>query len=432
MAQSVVDVRDRLGGLLGAGAVSAATPGTWSVDGLDPMLVVRPADAEQLGAVLRVCGEAGAAVVPWGVGMAMAVGNTPRAVDVVVRTDALSRAVDYDASNLTITAEAGATLGAIATTLASERQFLPLEPPRAEAASIGGTASVGLTGPRRTRYGAARDLVIGIRVAKADGTLIRWGGKTVKNVAGYDMCKLFIGALGTLGVITELTVKVFPLPEVSRTVAVWGAAQASLLDVARRVLESSLLPSALAIVNRTQGAALGRDAAGLLVRVDGVESAVTRHEREIASWAGRPGVEIEPLSGASGDALWRSMRDMGWTGRDGAVRVSVPAGVVAAVLEHGARILPSHVRIAADVAAGTVWLAAPAAEIGAIPIEMWRHLAERHGGHLLLARVPRAMKRAGDVWAPVPAGRALDLMRGLKHSFDPRGVLNPGRFVAGL
>jgi glycolate oxidase FAD binding subunit len=431
MAQAVVDVGQRLASLLGPDAVSRAAPATWIVEGLAPKFVVRPADAQQLAAVLRVCGEAEAAVVPWGGGTAMSIGNVPRAVDVVVRTDALARTVDYDASNLTITIEAGATLGAIATTLVAERQFLPLEPPRAEAASIGGTVSVDLAGPRRMRYGTARDLVTGIRVAKADGTLIRWGGKTVKNVAGYDMCKLFVGALGTLGVITELTVKVFPLPEVSRTIAVWGGAPASLMETARRVLESPLLPSALTIVNRVQGTVLGRGAAGLLVRVDGVEPAVARHERDITSWAGRPGIELEFLSGASADALWRSLRDMAWTDDDGAVRVSVPSGRVAGVLDPPGGALIDGVRCAADVATGTVWFAGPAANIAVVPVATWRDIAGRDG-HLLLARVPRAVKESGDVWAPVPAGRALDLMRDLKRAFDPHGVLNPGRFVAGL
>jgi glycolate oxidase FAD binding subunit len=426
----VVDAGDRLAALLGPAAISRPTPATWSVEGWEPAVVARPADAQQLGTALRVCGEVGASVVPWGVGMAMSIGNLPRAVDVVMRTDALARTVDYDASNLTITVEAGATLGAIATSLAAERQFLPLDPPRAEAASIGGTAAVDLTGPRRMRYGAARDLVIGVRAVKADGTVIRWGGKTPKNVAGYDMCKLFVGSLGTLGVITELTVKVLPLPEVSRTVAVWGGSLASLTETARRIVESPLLPSAVVVVNRALGTALGRVAAGLLVRVDGVEPAVVRHERDIASWAGRPGVEIEHLSGASAEALWRSVRDAGWAGEDGAVRISVPPAFVGGVLDRAGTMLSDRVRCAAD-AAGTIWFAGTVAEIASVPRRAWIDLAGS-GSHLLLARVPRAIKESGDVWAPVPAGRALDLMRDLKRTFDPQGVLNPGRFIAGL
>jgi glycolate dehydrogenase FAD-binding subunit len=431
VARTFVDVRDRLDALLGPSAISRATPATWSVEGLEPTVAVRPADAQQLAAVLRVCGESGAAVVPWGVGMAMSIGNVPRTVDVVVRTDALTRAVDYDPSNLTLTVEAGATLGAIATTLIAQRQFLPLDPPRAEAASIGGTAAVALTGPRRMRYGAARDLVIGIRVARTDGTLIRWGGKTVKNVAGYDMCKLFVGSLGTLGIITELTVKVFPVPEVTRTIAVWGGSLASLIETARRIGESSLLPSALVIVNRAQGSALGREAAGLLVRVDGVEPAVARHERDIASWAGRPGVDIELLSGASADAVWRSIRDSGWIGNDGVVRVSVPSGSVAGVLERAGRRLADGIRCSADAATGAVWFAGPMDDIASVQMPAWLDLGGPRS-HVLLARVPTAVKESGDVWAPVPSGRALDVMRDLKRSFDPQGVLNPGRFIAGL
>jgi glycolate oxidase FAD binding subunit len=432
VTESALDARRRLAAAVGAVAVADAAV-VHRVDDVEPCVVAAPDDAGGLASVLREAAALGAAVIPWGGGTAIAVGNPPRAVDLVLRTARLRRIVDYDAANLTVTVEAGATLAAIDAVLAPRRQFLPLDPPRAPEATIGGTVSVDLSGPRRMRYGGARDAVIGVRVAKADGTLIRWGGKTVKNVAGYDMCKLFVGALGTLGVVTEVTVRVQPCPEVSRTFAVWGGALADLSALARRVIESPLLPSALAIVNREQAAALGRAAAGVLVAVDGVEAAAARHGRDLSAWAARPGIEIETLEAEAAEPLWHSVRDLGWTDDQAAVRISVPSAQLAELVARSAALLPDRgVRWAAHAATGTVWYAYAAPEAAALRPGVWRELADPLGGHLLLARCPRATKSAGDVWSPPPHPRALDLMRAMKRSFDPRGILNPGRFIAGI
>jgi glycolate oxidase FAD binding subunit len=438
--QAAADLLPRFEAILGRDAVETAGD-RWAVDGVVPRVVVRPPDAPQLASVLHACAGAGAAVIPWGSGTAIAVGNPPRAADVVVATGRLARIVDYDHSNLTLTVEAGATLGAIDAALAAHGQFLPLEPPRAQAATIGGAAAIDLGGPRRIRYGAARGLVIGIRVARANGTMIRWGGKTVKNVAGYDMCKLFVGSLGTLGVIAELTVKVFPRPEVTRTIAAWGGSLAGLAELARRVLDSPLLPSAVTVLNRPAAGACGREVAGLLVRVEGVEAAVARHDRDITAWAARPGIEVERFSGETETAVWRAICDIGWGGDDAggdprdaraAIRVSVPAGQVAPLLERSAAMLPDGSGLVADAGGGTVWYTLSPGDLVAMTASAWRALAERHSGHLLLANVPRAVKDDGDVWAPAPPTRALDLMRGLKRAFDPQGMLNPGRYVARL
>jgi glycolate oxidase FAD binding subunit len=196
---AATDVVSRLEALLGAEFVTTAGTSGRAVEGTIPAAVVRPADAGQVAAVLRVCAEAGAAVVPWGGGTAIEIGNPPRAADVVLLTDRLSRLVDHDHSNLTVTVEAGITLGALGAALAAHHQFLPLEPPRAESATAGGAIAVNLNGPRRMRYGSARDFVIGMRAALADGRVIKAGGKTVKNVAGYDMAGSSSGRSGRSG-----------------------------------------------------------------------------------------------------------------------------------------------------------------------------------------------------------------------------------------
>ncbi len=422
----------RLEAIVGAARVTSTGVARWTIDGLVPKLVVRPADAEQVGAILRVCGEAGAAVVPWGSGTAIDVGNIPKAADVVLLTDRLSRVVDHDHSNLTVTVQAGITLDGLSKVLAAHHQFLPLEPPRADVATAGGTAAVNLSGPRRMLYGGVRDLVIGLRAVQADGAAIKWGGKTVKNVAGYDMCKLFVGSMGTLGILTELTFKVFPVPEASRTLAIWGADVTVIGALAAKVLASPLLPAAVTVVNTAAalGTPVSRHTAGLMVRVEGLEAAVARHEHDIYNWAAAVGADAQTLTGDGETSAWRAIRDFGWDGSAAAIRLSTPPARVPLVLERLQIALPAGSGLMSHVGSGVTWVRLDASTVSSDILSSLKVLAGHHQGHLLQARLPRALKVDGDVWYPIP--QALDLMRGLKQAFDPHYTLSPGRFVAGL
>jgi glycolate oxidase FAD binding subunit len=424
-------VTARLEALLGAGAITTTGCGPWAVEGTSPRAVVRPTDAEQVAAVLRVCGEVGAAVIPWGGGTAMEVGHPPRAADVVLCTERLQAIVDHDPSNLTVTVGAGIPLGALDAVLAAHRQWLPLEPPFAERASAGGAVAANLNGPRRLAYGSARDLVIGMRAALARGAVVKSGGKTVKNVAGYDMGKLFVGSLGTLGVLTELTFKLTPRPAMSRTIAAWGSGLGPAVGLARRIFDSPLDPAAVVAVNRAAAARFARAAAGVLVKAEGADGAVRRHERDVTAWAGGTGLEVDVLEGDEEAAAWRAIRDAGWDGAEVALRVSVPPGAVVDLIASLERVLPAATAIVAHLGVGTVWLACTA-DAAAAQIAAVRPLAERAAGHVLLARAPATLKAVQDVWAPLPDPQALAVMGALKRAFDPKGILNPGRYIARL
>ena len=434
MKTDVVDLAARVEALLGSGRVTTTGLAHWAVNGIVPRVVVRPSDEEQLAATLRVCGEAGAAVVPRGGGTAMEVGNPPRAADVILLTDRLSRIIDYDHSNLTVTVQPGLALDALGREIIIQRQFLALDPPHTEAATVGGTAAVNLNGPRRMLYGGVRDMVIGVRAVQADGVAIRWGGKTVKNVAGYDMCKLFVGSMGTLGVITELTLKLFPLPETSRTLVCTSRDAGAAAALAMRILTSPLLPAAVTVLNARAAAAIGEEvgdpaAGAVLVRAEGFRSAVDRHERDVTDWAAQAGMEVRMLDGDAESGVWRTIRDFGWTGSAAAIRLSTPPAGVPGLLSELHALLPASAGVVCHAGSGTTWIEIDAADLSPPIHSALRDLVQRHQGHLLIARAPKALQ-VDDVWFPPPD--ALPLMRVLKQSFDPHHVLNPGRFVAGL
>src|SRR5436309_15213130 len=246
MKPSIDQLNKRLEVELGADAVKndPSLLAAYTVDAKIPTLLCCPETPEQVAAALRLCSELDAAVSPWGGGAAVRIGNLPRQVDAILELSHLDRVIEHDHANLTATVQSGITLARLQQTLAPQNQFLPFDPPHAARSTIGGIVAANLNGPRRMFYGSVRDLVIGMKVALASGEQIKAGGKVVKNVASYDMCKLFVGSLGTLGVITEATLRLAPVPERAATVIVSGTS-AQARQFVHDLSRSLLLPAAI-------------------------------------------------------------------------------------------------------------------------------------------------------------------------------------------
>lgn len=425
-------VIDRLAAELGAAAVAAdpAVLQAHAVDGVVPRAVCSPQSPEQIAAVLRICSDAGVAVTPWGGGTMMSLGNIPRRLDVVIRTAPLAALGEHDSANLTATMGAGMTLAAVQEHLSERGQFLPFDPPRSDRATVGGVVAAAANGPRRMFYGGVRDLVIGMKMALAGGEQIKAGGKVVKNVAGYDMCKLFTGSLGTLGIITEVTCKVMPLPERVLTVAARGdlAVTFRLVDA---LFASVLQPSAIAVLapNVAEGMASDGTGAVAAVAVEGFTEAVDRHVRDISGMARAAGLSLELLTGAGHDGIWASIREFPMPRPGEAmVRLTVPAGSVASAVEEILRVGIAD-RFIAHAGSGTVWVAVDGPRAPAAFTRL-AAIGSGHRGHAVLTGAPAEVKRGLDVWGPAPP--ALGIMTEIKRRFDPRELLNPGRFVAFL
>jgi glycolate oxidase FAD binding subunit len=425
-------LRAKLEAELGAGVLDDdRAPAARGVDGKIPSLVCLPSTPEEIAAVLRICGEADAAVAPWGGGTSMRLGNIPRRLDLVIGLKKLDQLVEHDDANLTATVQAGMPLAAFQEVLGRRRQCLPLDPPHPARATIGGIVAANVDGPRRMMYGAVRDLVVGMKMVLATGEQIKTGGKVVKNVAGYDLGKLFIGSLGSLGIITEATFKVTPLPEAAASFVASAPLERSAQFVAE-LSRSPLLPAAVTFFSpgSVDTAALDVQTPGVAVRVEGFDAAVDRHLDDLEAMAGRAGIAGRLLSAESHERFWEEVRDFGAVDTGVLFRLTVPAGAVAEILDGLASAAAQGGRYVAHAATGAIHLTM---EENAASLRWFAKLADlagSHQGHAVMAAAPAALKQGIDVWEPAPPG--LSLMRKIKRRFDPQEMLNPGRFIAGL
>lgn len=424
MKFSIEQLVERLTSELGVDAVSAdpVSLTAHAVDGKIAKLLCRPASAADVTAALRICCEAQAIVIPWGGGTAMALGNAPRRADVVMDLKKLDRVIEHDPANLTATVQSGMTLSAVLSALAAHKQFVPFDPPLSERATVGGIVAANLNGPRRSFYGSVRDLVIGMKVALVNGELIKAGGKVVKNVAGYDMCKLFVGSLGTLGIITETTLRVAPVAESAATVIASGDLP-RVRQFTEELFRSSLLPAAVTLIN-DRPVQNWRAA----VWCEGFSETVARHRRDLENLANRVGASAEILLNETHQVFWSEIRDFPLQQNRLVCRVTLPR---AALFEFIQKFqIWGAPAIVADAAAGTLWFAYQPKKSAAKKFAELESMAQAQSGHAVLFAAPAELKQGIEVWGSSPP--AMSLMREIKRQFDPNELLNPGRFIGDL
>jgi glycolate oxidase FAD binding subunit len=365
----------------------------------------------------------------------------PLNVDLNIDLTQLNHILEYEPANLTVTVEAGMTLGALQKALAEHQQFLPLDPPQPSRATLGGIIATNSYGPMRLRYGTVRDWLIGARVVLADGTVVRGGGKVVKNVAGYDLPKLFVGSNGTLGVVAEATFKLCPLPPVSRTLVATDDGPSALRRLLAELLRWSPLPNAAEML--TPGVApsvhpevpAGRHL--FLAQFAGSAATVERQMRDGASLCRDSGLMMgEPLAGEAEQAIWARVRELP-AALGGADTLVVEMRLLPSQLDEALNELPGIAgRHAAECAAFTragqsVW-AALHGDAGVMPtlVDAMRKWAGGRGGYLVVQRLPVSLKGIVDVWGPTRTD--FQVMQRLKALFDPQDLLNRGSFVGGL
>ena len=414
-APAIADLEPALREIVGDVLVPGDT--AYAVDGLVPRFVATPGSVEELAAVLAAADARSAAVIPWGGGRHMTLGNLPSKYDIALRTVKLDRVLEYEPTDLVVTAQAGITVGRLQALLAEHSQFFPIDAP--DEATVGGVLAAGVSGPSRHAYGLPRDWLLGCRIAHADGAVSKGGGKVVKNVAGYDLPKLSVGSLGTLAVIVETTFKVAPVPAAQETfLATYPSLEAAgeLLFAAD---ERSLALRELALQTGAQNEGL---AACWLA---GPPAAVERTARELGDLA--RGAETRRLQGEDSERWWSQLSTQRAPAEGGvALRAALPQSSVVSFMRRLS---------ASSLAYPTTGLVL--AQLGDAPVERLvdaieaaRRQATEAGGSLVVEAAPVRVKERIDVWGD--AGDGLALMRRLKQQFDPRGTLNPGRFFGGV
>jgi glycolate oxidase FAD binding subunit len=443
----------RVSGLVGPEHVVAGPPASsYAVDHQVPRAVVFPGSVEEVSAVMAFASAEGLKVIPRGSGTKMALGGIPERVDLVLALSRLNEVVDYEPGDMTATFQAGTLLKDAQAVLGRNRQFIGLDPPYGDRATLGGILATNSSGPRRLRYGASRDLVIASRVVHADGKVTRAGAKVVKNVTGYDLNKLYIGSLGTLGVIVEATFRLHPVPSVEQTLLARFESVDAARDAVGRILDSPVVPSAVELFNAEAsrrvaehaGVPWSKERYSLAVAIGSVRpeavDAQLEMVRRFCCEAGSGGAHT--LDGPVHDAYWRATRDFSpGDGLRSVLKVSVLLTKLAEVVRVGEEVAAQQglgLGVVSEAGSGIVryYFTAGSGSPERFPqgvaeaVNRLRAFAGEAEGNLVVLEAPLDVKKRVDVWGL--AEKALPLMQRPKAEFDPQRILNPGRFVGGI
>jgi len=435
------------------------TVAEYAIDGGPPAIVVLPADEAQIADVLRLASEYQATVFPRGGGSHTFVGQTPARVDLVLSVQRLQRQVAYEPADLTTTVQAGVRFSELQRTLGGSSQFLALDPPVTTTTTIGGVVATNVSGPRRLLYGTARDVLLGVGVITIDGKRTKAGGRVVKNVTGYDLNKLYIGSLGTLAIIVELTCKLHPLPPGELTLGFGCAQHTDLTLMLQTILQLPLRLSSLELLNAAAcetlaihaGLTLAETAYMLLARVEG-PPAVTQSQAQRLTEALRHVPLTQPASvhtwsAAEQERLWSGLGELTRSGagvsasRDSMmVKVSLLMSALPAFCQEVQELAAqtdAAWSLVAHAGSGIAYVGIPVPHPEAPDVErLLAHVqalercVARGQGRRVIERAPAAVKQHCQVWGPT--GDDFALMRAIKASFDPQHRLNPGRFIGGL
>jgi glycolate oxidase FAD binding subunit len=383
---------------------------------------VEPAAAEDVAETLAGATRSNQRVVIRGGGTKIDWASAPDS-DILLATTRLNRVLAHRHGDLTATVEAGAVLDEVNRALARHGQWIPLDPPWSDRSTIGGIVATNDSGPRRHRYGAPRDLVIGMEIARADGVRAKAGGIVVKNVAGYDLARLVTGSYGCLGVILSATFKLYPRPPASATVVVDSVTPVSARALAAAVEQNQLTPTALEVQTPPLR---------MLVRFESIEASVEQQSGRVARVAEADGARVRFVRGEEEEQVWQSHVARPWNGPGAVAKVTcLPAD------------LPAVLDLITDAAGGHAIDAIGRAGVGVLlvrvdgsvqsqsrVVEALRRRAAPGRGHAVLLRASEELRAAVGVWGPM--GDGFGMMQSIKRAFDPKGTLNPGRGPGGL
>lgn len=405
------------------------------VDGRAPARVERPQNQDELAALLRDANSAGEAVILHGGHTGIEIGNPPSRYDLAIDLTALDQIVDLEPEDFTVTVQAGISMSTLEQALAQHGQFVPLDAPLAERATVGGLVAKGRGGARRARFGTVRDWLIGCSMLLPDGTPIKGGGRVVKNVSGFDLPKLFAGSFGTLGCITQATFKVWPLPVADVTLLAPCDSFGAALELGRAMGRDVHGLEAAVALDAETAAQLKLDIGpALLLRIAGIGEAIDAMREILADRtpSGTTQQDTDPTAWHAVDDLEASVLETSARADDVLLRFGALPSHAPAIVSAIETALGDRVQCWAYADTGLIFAAFPTGDPDqtAATITELRGVVEARQGALTVERASPALKDQIDVWGD--PGESVTIMRALKTQFDPKATLSPGRFVGGI
>jgi glycolate oxidase FAD binding subunit len=403
-----------------------------------PDCVVYPTTPVAIGETLACAHRNNWPVLPYGNGSKLSWGGLAAGIRIALSTQKLAQVIDHAVGDLTITVEAGARFRQVEDRLAGAGQTLGIDPAYADIATIGGIVATADTGSLRQCYGSVRDRVLGISFLRSDGQVAKAGGRVVKNVAGYDLMKLFTGSYGTLGILSQITLRVYPLPDASQSVLLSGTPGA-IASAAKTLRSSSLTPAAVDVLSPQLLHALELEPEmGLLVRFQSIPESVAVQCQQLLQMGESLSLRAATFDGADEDNLWRSLRTTLQ------LETVPPPETLETLLTCKLGVLPSEAialvaeldrRASAPVIAqihvntGIGWACFQAQSVTPESLLELRQFCGDRGGYLSVVQAPLALKKDFDIWDY--AESSLGLMQAIARQFDPKGLLSPGRSIGG-
>jgi glycolate oxidase FAD binding subunit len=428
----------------------------YEVDGMQPAAIARPSSAAEAAELVRYAIAEKLAVIPCGARTKLAMGMPPRQYDLTIDVSRMNALVAYDPADLTVSVCAGMRLCDLEATLEQHRQQLPLAVPFANSATVGGTLASGVDSPLRQLYGTAKDFVLGMEFVTGDGVIAKSGGRVVKNVTGYDLHKLLIGSMGTLGIITRVNFKTFPMWAERRGFVASFAEARQALAMMHRISKSSLAPETLEVVDSRLAEILSRHipaanvdlvSAGwtLLAGISGRGEVLERYARDLTRTAKETQASVcRVIDESERSAVWTQLREalpllLEFSPAAAIVKITTTPSECGKVLEQTRGIAERHALASATLvrAAGVIYFALLPATTDAETIQKLAGACEeifdgagRGKYRAVIPWCPLELKSRLNIWGS--AGDDFALMQKVKSAFDPQGIFSPGRFVGGL
>ncbi|MDQ3237624.1 MAG: FAD-binding oxidoreductase [Actinomycetota bacterium] len=396
-----------------------------AIEGVQPALVVEPGSVEEISDVMKLAAREGLAVSPRGGGTKTHVGDAPRQLDLIVSTTRMNEIMEHTPGDQIFRAEAGVRLEDLQERISESDQMLALDPPES-GATLGGIIAANSSGPRRYKYGTVRDLIIGITVVLHDGTVAKAGSKVVKNVAGYDLSKLFTGSLGTLGIISTANFRLHPLPKASRTVAVEVESPQQAQEATQSIVHSQVEATAIELH-------YAEDEKLLTVLLESIPGGMDA-KVETASFLLKQFGEVRTLSEEEADHLGPLTPPA--VADEIVLKLGAPPAELGSVLESALGAAErrglAHPRITGHAGTGVTFIGFSGEDEDAAVgfVGEMREIQARKAGNVTLQRAPLTLKQRVSTWDN--GGDYLGLVRRVKEKFDPRGGMNPGRYLGGL